>query len=137
MPCDRCGGAMDTYELDGRDARSCRECGYVDVPVRHEPEGGHRESWDDAISRFYERFADVTVSENDQSAEGTADGSPDETSPEDSPEDTAVEEPSAEASTTDAADETSTDTTDETSTSDASEDVSTSESPGEASAIDA
>jgi len=63
MACERCGGAMDTYELDGRDARVCRECGYAEVPVRHEPEGGERESWADAISRFQERHAEVTVSD--------------------------------------------------------------------------
>ena len=75
MPCDRCGGAMDTYELDGRDARSCRECGYVDVPVRHEPERRNSESWDDAIERFLEQFADVTVARNDLPDEVTSNGS--------------------------------------------------------------
>ena len=65
MPCERCGGAMETYELDGRNAEACHECGFVDVPVRHEPEGGESESWAEAIRRFQETYGDVTVSEQD------------------------------------------------------------------------
>lgn len=72
MPCERCGGAMETYELDGRDAHACRECGFVDVPVRHEPEGGESESWAEAISRFQETYGDVTVSEQDLPEEASA-----------------------------------------------------------------
>ena len=68
---------MDTYEFDGRDARSCRECGYVDVPVRHEPERRHTESWDDAIERFQEQYAAVTVSDSDSPDEPAANGSAD------------------------------------------------------------
>ncbi|MEF8852025.1 MAG: hypothetical protein V5A44_01530 [Haloarculaceae archaeon] len=69
MSCDRCGGTIEVYELDGRDARSCQDCGYVDVPVRHEPDGADRESWEEAISRFQEKYADVTASETDLSDE--------------------------------------------------------------------
>jgi DNA-directed RNA polymerase subunit M/transcription elongation factor TFIIS len=60
MSCDRCGGELETYELEGRETRSCRDCGYVDVPVRHEPSEHEHESWDNAISRFQEEYAEAT-----------------------------------------------------------------------------
>jgi hypothetical protein len=97
MPCDRCGGAIETYELDGRNAQSCRECGYVDVPVRHEPERGDSESWDDAISRFQKRFADVTVSETDLPGEEPAVEDPSD-QPTDTSEEASSGEPLEEAS---------------------------------------
>jgi hypothetical protein len=40
--------------------------------VRHEPEGGERESWADAISRFEERNAEVTVSDVELPDEASA-----------------------------------------------------------------
>lgn len=119
MPCDRCGGAMDTYELDGRDARSCRECGYVDVPVRHEPEGRGRESWEDAISRFQEQYADATVSAVDLPPEAFPDDPSGERPPTEAPEET----PTAESP-------------DESSPSDATGEEPKTESPEEASATD-
>jgi hypothetical protein len=131
---------METYELEGRDARSCRKCGYVDVPVRHEPESGQRESWDDAISRFQERFADVTVSEVDLPAEASddsdgdsteelrSDGSVGDSADEESSEDGPTEESSEDGPTEESSEDGPTE--------ESSEDLSASESPEEASATD-
>jgi len=127
MPCDRCGGAMDTYELDGRDARSCRECGYVDVPVRHEPEGGGRESWEDAIDRFQEQYADVRVSAVDLPPESSTDDPADERPDTESVEPVPTEESTDEQSSGEASGE---------KTGEASGEESKTESPEEASATD-
>ncbi|MFQ3318394.1 MAG: DNA-directed RNA polymerase subunit M/transcription elongation factor TFIIS [Natronomonas sp.] len=54
MECPRCGSALERYELQGREAVTCESCGYIGVPVEHRSELRDAESWDDALSRFYE-----------------------------------------------------------------------------------
>jgi len=80
MVCQRCGGSVETYELGGRDALVCRECGYLDTPVRHEPETTPSESWPEAIERFMEKFASTNGSEpgsvSDDDGDLDADGVP-------------------------------------------------------------
>jgi hypothetical protein len=143
---------MDTYELDGRDARSCRECGYVDVPVRHEPERRNSESWDDAIERFLEQFADVTVARNDLPDEVTSNGSSEtpseagthgegdpseDVSDEESSEDVSDEESSEELSEAGSSEEPSGDEgSEESPDGEPSGEASVDDSPEEASATD-
>jgi len=55
MPCDRCGGRLVKYELQGRVSTVCEECESVNVLVEHEPPERPSESWDEAIERFYEQ----------------------------------------------------------------------------------
>lgn len=56
--CPRCGGRMDSFTLFGRTAWSCEDCGYADVPVEHRREPERRESWQDALNRFYDQHRD-------------------------------------------------------------------------------
>lgn len=58
MGCERCGGRIDRYSLDGREAQVCADCGYVDVPVEHGRPSGPSESWREAFERFYDRFGE-------------------------------------------------------------------------------
>jgi hypothetical protein len=58
MECPRCGGELETYSLWGRETKSCRRCNYLGVPVEHTSDRDDPESWDDAISRFYEKYGD-------------------------------------------------------------------------------
>ena len=51
MECPRCGNDLERYTLDGREAVSCGQCGYVGVPVEHRGEQYVVESWEDAIAR--------------------------------------------------------------------------------------
>jgi len=55
MPCDRCGGRLVEYELQGRVSTVCEECESIDVLVEHEPQSRPSESWDEALDRFHER----------------------------------------------------------------------------------
>jgi len=56
----------------GRETQSCLRCNYLGVPVEHTSDRDDPESWDDAISRFYEKYGGdaevpVDVSELDAS----------------------------------------------------------------------
>lgn len=63
MECPRCGRSLERYTLDDRSTVTCRECGYVGVPVDHHGEGRTAETWADAVSRVPDaaRIASVTV----------------------------------------------------------------------------
>jgi hypothetical protein len=52
MDCPRCGDGLERYALFGREAYTCESCGYVDVPVEHEPEPREGETWTEALERF-------------------------------------------------------------------------------------
>jgi ribosome-binding protein aMBF1 (putative translation factor) len=60
MPCNRCGGQIEKFELQGRVASVCKECGSLDVLVEHEPAEKTSESWSDAIARFNEQSKTTT-----------------------------------------------------------------------------
>lgn len=55
MDCPRCGreGTLTQYALGDRTAAVCERCGFVGVPVDHESERKKRESWEDALTRFF------------------------------------------------------------------------------------
>ncbi|HKL29093.1 MAG TPA: transposase [Natrialbaceae archaeon] len=53
--CPRCGARLESYTLFGRTAWNCERCGYADIPVEHQRESGARESWQDALNRFYDK----------------------------------------------------------------------------------
>jgi len=55
MPCDRCGGRLVEYELQGRVSTVCEECESIDVLVEHGPPSRPSESWDEALDRFHEQ----------------------------------------------------------------------------------
>lgn len=57
MTCQRCGGSLERFVLEGREALICTECEYVDSAVAHQRESGHKESWEDAFARFHSRKA--------------------------------------------------------------------------------
>lgn len=63
MACSRCGGELEIYELDGEKESVCRECGFVDVSVRHEPDHYNDQSWTEAFDWFYEHESDMSVDE--------------------------------------------------------------------------
>lgn len=72
MVCPRCGGSLIAYELSDAETVSCDDCSYIGVSVDHTSTDGERESWDEAIDRFYEQHRDeppesddVEVSEED------------------------------------------------------------------------
>lgn len=71
MPCRRCGSDLAHYELAGRTASVCPECGFVNVPVSHETEPDPDESWVEAFERFYTKFGDDGDAETD-AADGEA-----------------------------------------------------------------
>jgi transposase-like protein len=54
MDCPRCEAELERYALFGREAFTCEECGYLGVPVDHEPTPQSVESWSDALERFRE-----------------------------------------------------------------------------------
>lgn len=55
MPCKRCGGRLEKFELQGRVSTVCEECESLDVLVEHEPPEEPSESWSEAIARFNEQ----------------------------------------------------------------------------------
>jgi hypothetical protein len=55
MDCPRCGDGLERYALFGREAFTCTGCGYLGVPVEHEPAPQSVESWSDALERFREQ----------------------------------------------------------------------------------
>lgn len=64
MSCNRCGGSLNTYELQDRVSIVCEDCGFIDVSVEHEPPRRPSESWTEAFARFYEKAtdeSDITV----------------------------------------------------------------------------
>jgi hypothetical protein len=65
MVCPRCGGSLTAYELSDAETVSCEDCSYIGVSVDHTSSGGRRESWDEAIDRFYEQHRDETVDAED------------------------------------------------------------------------
>ena len=54
MDCPRCGDGIEEYSLAGSEAQFCQSCGYVGVAVTHQREPMERESWDEALERFFE-----------------------------------------------------------------------------------
>ncbi len=52
MDCSRCEATLRRYELDGRRAQVCEQCGYVGVDVEHRDEPVVVESWEEALRRF-------------------------------------------------------------------------------------
>jgi ribosome-binding protein aMBF1 (putative translation factor) len=65
MVCPRCGGSLTAYELSGAETVSCEDCAYIGVSVDHTSTDGQRESWDEAIDRFYEQHRDETMDDED------------------------------------------------------------------------
>lgn len=54
MDCSRCEATLRRYELAGRRAQVCEQCGYVGVDVEHRDEPVVVESWEEALTRFRE-----------------------------------------------------------------------------------
>jgi len=53
MECPRCGGRLETLELDGARAVVCERCGYADVPADHSPgERPREESWEEVLRAY-------------------------------------------------------------------------------------
>jgi len=52
MDCPRCDAELERYALFDREAVSCTACGYLGVPVDHEPTPRKVESWSEALERF-------------------------------------------------------------------------------------
>jgi DNA-directed RNA polymerase subunit M/transcription elongation factor TFIIS len=66
MNCPECGSPLVTYRLEGREAPTCEQCGYVGIEAEHRGGRARVESWSDALRRFYgttdgEGDAEVTV----------------------------------------------------------------------------
>lgn len=55
MDCPECGGRLVDYRLGDRGAVGCEDCGYVGIDAEHRGRPTERESWDDALERFYRR----------------------------------------------------------------------------------
>lgn len=106
MPCRRCESELEYYELAGRRAAVCPECGFVDVAVSHFAEGDSEESWEEAFERFYTTFGadseldvasdedadDEDVGEKDSGRDG-----PDESDDEEAPSEDADDDNSDDA----------------------------------------
>jgi DNA-directed RNA polymerase subunit M/transcription elongation factor TFIIS len=54
MDCPQCDTALTTYALQGREALVCERCGYVGIEADHHGTPHSAESWNDALSRFYD-----------------------------------------------------------------------------------
>jgi len=65
MVCPRCGGSLTAYRLSDAETVSCEDCSYIGVSVDHTSTDGERESWDEAIDRFYEQHRDGSVESDD------------------------------------------------------------------------
>jgi len=52
--CPRCQSPLERLSLGETSTVACKRCGYADVPVEHEAEQPDRETWRDAIQRFYD-----------------------------------------------------------------------------------
>lgn len=53
MDCPECGSPLVTYRLEGREAPTCEQCGYVGIEAEHRGGRERVESWSDALRRFY------------------------------------------------------------------------------------
>lgn len=73
MDCHRCGGTLTIYELGGSESWVCQACGWVGVETEHGSEPSERESWDDALKRFYEKHRPA-AEEAAESSPGTDPG---------------------------------------------------------------
>jgi hypothetical protein len=63
MDCPRCGGSLSQYRLGDAETVACDDCIYVGVAVDHTSEPGHRESWTEALDRFYQQHSEEQVEE--------------------------------------------------------------------------
>jgi hypothetical protein len=63
MDCPRCGGSLTQYQLADADTVACDDCIYVGVAVDHTSEKGSRESWTEALDRFYQQHSAEQVEE--------------------------------------------------------------------------
>ena len=54
MDCPQCGTALTTLSLQGHEALVCERCGYVGIDADHHGNRHPRESWHDALRRFYD-----------------------------------------------------------------------------------
>jgi len=70
MECPRCGGSVTIYQLGDRESYVCGDCEYVGIDVEHGAEPGQVESWDEAMERFYERFAGADGTRDGRTADG-------------------------------------------------------------------
>lgn len=75
MPCDRCGGELEEFELQGRVSTVCKECESLDVLVEHEPPERTTESWTEAIARFYDKTetTELTVEQSGETSKAPSD----------------------------------------------------------------
>lgn len=65
MECARCGGQLETYALNGKEACVCPNCGFADTPVDHDDiDWQNPEPWSAAIERFYEKHAELAESDD-------------------------------------------------------------------------
>lgn len=58
MDCPRCGSKITEYRLGEEVAYNCTSCQFVNIQVDHGAETQSRETWDDAVDRFHDRFGD-------------------------------------------------------------------------------
>ena len=72
MDCPECGGPLSDYRLGDRAAVGCDDCGYVGIDAEHRVPRVDRESWADAIARFYREHGTTAVRD---ASPGDADGS--------------------------------------------------------------
>jgi len=63
MDCPRCGGSLTEYQLADAETVACDDCSYVGVAVDHTSETGQRESWTEALDRFYQEHSAEQVKE--------------------------------------------------------------------------
>lgn len=63
MDCPRCGGSLTQYQLADAETVACDDCIYVGVSVDHTSEKGQRESWTEALDRFYQEHSAEQVEE--------------------------------------------------------------------------
>ena len=63
--CPRCGEPLERLSLGDVTTVACSRCGFADVPVEIESQRRDIESWQDALERFHERFAEGSESRDD------------------------------------------------------------------------
>ncbi|WP_435358133.1 zf-TFIIB domain-containing protein [Haloarchaeobius sp. DFWS5] len=67
--CPRCDSSLSHYALRDVEAYGCDSCGWVGVDVEHRSEPVRIESWQDAMSRFYQKFRYEELPEHAQKLE--------------------------------------------------------------------
>ncbi|MFB6168331.1 MAG: hypothetical protein ABEJ43_05735 [Haloferacaceae archaeon] len=72
MDCPQCGGQLVDYRLGDRAAVGCEDCGYVGIDAEHRGRSTERESWDDALERFYRRRGPPSADDERSDGEDTA-----------------------------------------------------------------